>query len=150
MEPLLAGNAEVLVRWGTRMPRRGEIVVVASAEGLMLVHRAIDVRTGRVLQAADRFSFRDTYAGSWLPADQVFGLVEAVRAGGRAVSLETRRARLAGALVAASSRLLWALGKPADADRPREPLRRSLFYAARALHLLVVHAAVLALRRGRP
>lgn len=160
MDPFFGGQIAVLVRWGRIDPRRGEIILFMTPDGILGVHRAVSVRpeNGAVLQMADQFTYRDPYSGGWVPRANLLGRVIGFRTSSEPacyVDLDTPLARACGRLLAANLWLLWRLGgRQAGWFHAVEPIRRLAFNLFRRVHLATSFAVVTVIsmrskRRGR-
>jgi phage repressor protein C with HTH and peptisase S24 domain len=118
MLPLVrSGDTATLTPLRDRRPRVGDILVVASAAGL-LVHRLVGRSEGRVVTRGDCAEVKDAPAA----ARDVIGIVERVERRGRRVRLGSGPEAVALALLSRSGairRTVWLYGRLRRGRRTR-------------------------------
>lgn len=108
MSPLMRGEYVAEVRWGIPSNSIGKLLLLDLPGEDLTVHRAIDHRSGAVLQAADKYFPGFLYAAGWVPTSRILGTVEAlVDERGRRIDLTGGRANWVGRSIAAVERALW-------------------------------------------
>lgn len=117
MTPSLYGPVDLLVQWGSSHPfQPGDLIAFEHPVlNILVAHRVcrVDSSTGRVLQTGDRLHTRGI-PGAWIPLENVFGRVTALRwpASPREVRLSRLGVAWIGRQISRSSARLWSQDHP--------------------------------------
>lgn len=116
MRPLMAGERDLLVRWGVPRSHKivGAILLFEVEGGIVFVHRAAACRRTvdgalEILHVADTYPRGDPYSAYWASEGDVLGEVVAISEPGASTRIDvtTPLARAVGRVVAVAGWVAW-------------------------------------------